>query len=374
MFAKTIIDSDAFLDMPLSSQALYFHLAMRADDEGFVNNPKKIQRMIGASDDDFKVLLAKNFVIAFESGVIVIKHWKIHNYIRGDRITETKYQDEKALLEIKDNGAYTISQEIKEIESLDASDIRKQAYKESSLPYSFTYKIKRAFENKICPICGKTMTTTYRTAMPTIQHNLPISKGGKHELDNISVICDSCNSSVRDTETGELNNADVVEMWDKIIWAENNNVKWFWHPELLSEIDACQTNDGQMSVKCPSNVSIGKDSIGKDSIEKKNSKKENSRMSDRFIPPTIDEIKAYCDERNSSVDPEAFYSFYESKGWMIGKNKMKDWKAAVRTWERSRDNTTKKFNGKEIDEVGKLQRQEYRDYQRQLDEMLGIKK
>lgn len=117
MFAKTIIDSDAFLDMPLSSQALYFHLSMRADDEGFINNPKKIQRMIGASEDDMKVLLAKNFLIAFESGVIVIKHWKIHNYIRADRLTQTAYQEERAMLELKDNGAYTISSDINEADS-----------------------------------------------------------------------------------------------------------------------------------------------------------------------------------------------------------------------------------------------------------------
>ena len=108
MFAKTIIDSDAFLDMPLSTQALYFHLSMRADDEGFINNPKKIQRMIGASDDDLKVLVAKNFVIPFESGIVVIKHWRIHNYIRGDRLHETKYTEEKSLLEVKENGAYTL--------------------------------------------------------------------------------------------------------------------------------------------------------------------------------------------------------------------------------------------------------------------------
>ena len=108
MFAKKIIDSDAFLEMPLSTQALYFHLSMRADDEGFINNPKKIQRMINASDDDMKVLLAKNFIIAFESGVIVIKHWKIHNYIRSDRLVKTAYIDERALLELKENGAYTL--------------------------------------------------------------------------------------------------------------------------------------------------------------------------------------------------------------------------------------------------------------------------
>ena len=108
MFSKTIIDSDAFLDMPLSAQALYFHLSMRADDDGFINNPKKIQRMIGSSDDDMKLLVAKNFIIPFDSGIVVIKHWRIHNYIRNDRYKSTVYQDERAMLEVKDNKAYTI--------------------------------------------------------------------------------------------------------------------------------------------------------------------------------------------------------------------------------------------------------------------------
>lgn len=107
MFAKTIIDSDAFIDMPLSTQALYFHLGMRADDDGFINNPKKIVRMIGASEDDYKLLMAKNFVMPFDSGIIVIKHWKLHNYIPKDRYKPTVYTEEKAMLELKDNGVYT---------------------------------------------------------------------------------------------------------------------------------------------------------------------------------------------------------------------------------------------------------------------------
>jgi len=108
MLTKQILDSDAFMDMPLSSQALYVHLNMRADDDGFVNNPKKIQRMIGASDDDLKLLIAKKFIIPFESGIVVIKHWKMHNYIAKDRYKETVYQEEKSLLEIKDNNSYTL--------------------------------------------------------------------------------------------------------------------------------------------------------------------------------------------------------------------------------------------------------------------------
>ena len=107
MFTQKIIDSDAFLDMPLSSQALYFHLNMRADDDGFVNNPKRIQRTIGASEDDLKLLGAKRFVIGFENGVIVIKHWRMHNTLRKDRYNPTQYQEELALLEVKDNNAYT---------------------------------------------------------------------------------------------------------------------------------------------------------------------------------------------------------------------------------------------------------------------------
>lgn len=109
MFSLQIVDTDAFLDMSQSAQLLYFHLAMRADDDGFVSNVKKITRMVGTNDDDIKILFGKNFVMPFESGVCVIKHWRIHNLIRSDRYNETKYVDEKGLLEIKENGAYTLA-------------------------------------------------------------------------------------------------------------------------------------------------------------------------------------------------------------------------------------------------------------------------
>ena len=111
MFAKTIIDSDAFLEMPTTSQLLYFHLSMRADDDGFVNKPKSLMRMVGCKDDDLKLLFVKKFLIPFESGVVVIKHWKIHNYIRKDTYTETKYKEEKATLELDENSAYRLTEE-----------------------------------------------------------------------------------------------------------------------------------------------------------------------------------------------------------------------------------------------------------------------
>ena len=107
MFALKIVDSDAFLDMPDSAQNLYFHLAMRADDDGFISNPKKIMRMIRASDDSMKILLAKRFILSFDTGLVVIKHWRLHNYIAKDRYTETIYKEEKEKLFIKANGAYT---------------------------------------------------------------------------------------------------------------------------------------------------------------------------------------------------------------------------------------------------------------------------
>jgi len=209
MFAKTIIDSDAFLDMPLSTQALYFHLSMRADDDGFINNPKKIQRMVGASDDDLKLLAAKNFIIPFDSGIVVIKHWKIHNYIQSDRYKPTVYVEEKAMLEVKPNSAYRLDTE--------------------------------------------------------------------------------CIQDVSKTDT---------------------------------------------------QVRLGKVRLGKDSIE------VEKRAA--FTPPAIDDVANYCRERNNNVDAQRFIDFYASKGWMIGKNKMKDWKAAVRTWEQ-RDKTEPAKPNKALD-------------------------
>lgn len=108
MFSLQIVDTDAFLEMPQSSQLLYFHLAMRADDEGFVSNPRKIMKILGSGDDDFKVLIAKKFILPFESGICVIKHWLIHNLIRMDRFGETSYKKERSLLTIKDNKSYSL--------------------------------------------------------------------------------------------------------------------------------------------------------------------------------------------------------------------------------------------------------------------------
>ena len=203
MFAKTIIDSDAFLEMPLSTQALYFHLSMRADDDGFINNPKKIQRFIGASEDDLKLLCAKNFIIPFESGIVVIKHWKIHNYIQKDRYKETVYIEEKQALKIKENNAYTL---------------------------------------------------------------------------------------------------DLNEVYTDCI---------------------------QDGYSLETQVRLGKDRLGKDSLGEREEKPKKG-----FTPPTLDEVRAYCEERNNGIDAERFIDFYASKGWMVGKNKMKDWKACVRTWEK----------------------------------------
>lgn len=116
-----------FLDMPLTAQALYFHLAMRADDDGFVNNPKKIQRMIGGNDDDMRLLIAKGYLITFDSGIIAIKHWKVHNYIRNDRYKSTVYIEERELLTVVNNiyhilGENGIPNDIPTVAKLDTQD------------------------------------------------------------------------------------------------------------------------------------------------------------------------------------------------------------------------------------------------------------
>lgn len=109
MFTMKIVDSDPFKEMPLSAQALYFHLVMNADDEGFLNNAKSVQRSIMASDDDMKLLIAKDFIIRFESGIMVIKHWKMHNTIQPSRLKPTQYTEERSLLNVKENKAYTLN-------------------------------------------------------------------------------------------------------------------------------------------------------------------------------------------------------------------------------------------------------------------------
>lgn len=107
MFAKTIVTSDDFLDMPMSARCLYFTLGMFADDDGFVNSPKSIMRQVGSSNDDMNLLIAKKYLIIFENGVIVIKHWRIHNYIQKDRYNPTKYIEQKETLYLDNNKAYT---------------------------------------------------------------------------------------------------------------------------------------------------------------------------------------------------------------------------------------------------------------------------
>lgn len=110
MFAKTVIESDLFLDMPQSTQLLYFHLSMRADDDGFINNPKSIMRNVKCNDDDLKLLIAKQFIIPFETGIVVITHWKIHNYIRNDRKHPTKYLEEFEQLILNKDNSYSLCQ------------------------------------------------------------------------------------------------------------------------------------------------------------------------------------------------------------------------------------------------------------------------
>ena len=203
MFDKRVVESDKFTDLPNSSKALYFMAGMSADDKGFFQ-PRRLQKMCGFTDDDFKILLAKGFFIAFDSGVMVVTDWNKNNWLDSRRITETEYLDELNLLKL------------------------------------------------------------------------------------------------------------INERYELI--GENDNAK-----PMLSQ------------------NSIDKNSIEENRIDKSN----------RFIPPTLEEVSAYCKERNNNVNPERFIDFYESKGWLVGKSKMKDWKASVRTWERD-TNTTKEIKREDM--------------------------
>lgn len=201
MFSKTIIETDFFLNLPVSSQLLYFHLSMQADDDGFVSGPKRIMRTIGASEDDLSMLLAKRFLLGFKSGVVVIKHWLIHNTIRKDRYNETTCQ--------------------KELKTLCFNEY--QAYTEKD---------------------GKPLVNQSETQV----------RLGKVRLDKVSI----------DKEEQNTNNMNKI-----------------------------------------------------------------------FRKPSLKMVSDYCEERNSSVDPEVFFDNYESSGWIKANGqKVKNWKATIRTWER----------------------------------------
>lgn len=139
MISQDIVESDAFLEMPISTQALYFHLNMNADDDGFVS-PRRVMRMVGASDDDLKVLITKRFVLRFESGVVVVKHWLIHNLIRSDLYKETTYVQEKALLGLNEYGAYTEMRDgvspLKQIEAPEWLKKRRGELRTANVPLS----------------------------------------------------------------------------------------------------------------------------------------------------------------------------------------------------------------------------------------------
>ena len=111
MFSIDVIDTDKFLDMPVSTQALYFHFGMRADDDGFVSSPKKIAKIANCTNDDLRILISKGYVIPFDSGVIVITDWKANNLIKNDRYKPTRYQEEFKKLEVKD-GSYIANQTV----------------------------------------------------------------------------------------------------------------------------------------------------------------------------------------------------------------------------------------------------------------------
>lgn len=192
MFSKTVVESDSFLSLPATAQNLYFHLGMSADDEGFLNNAKKVQRLVLANEDDLKRLEEEEFIIRFESGVVAISHWNLNNYIQKDRKKRTIFEEEKSQLKRLENGMYT-----------------------------------KCIQN------GYKMDTQY---------------------------------------------------------------------------------------------SIDKFSLEKEKINKKEK---------AFKKPTLEQVSQYCQTRKNQVDPQRFLSYYDSNGWKVGRNSMKDWKAAVRTWERS---------------------------------------
>lgn len=255
MFAKTVVLSDAFLDMPPSARCLYFTYGMLADDDGFVNNPKSVMRQCGSTDEDIRQLVDGGYIIKFDSGVIAITAWRVNNLIKNDRYVPTACTKEKKMLNAMDSGFY--------VESTCGLESEKKSDCYVEMTYGSDNSIKSASHVPVSePSCIHSGSTTGTKVEPTLNQS-----------------------------------GTEVEPQDR----------------------------------------LGKVSIGQDN--KKTSAHEGAHACEDpkrkfFTPPTVEEVREYCRSRNNNVDPEQFCSFYESKGWMVGQNRMKDWKAAVRTWER----------------------------------------
>ena len=161
MFDKTITNNDNFLEMPDSTQNLYFHLSMEADDDGFVDNWKSIMRMTGKKEDDLKLLIAKRFIIPFETGVIVIKHWRINNYLRKDRYHQTKYLKEKSLLTIEENEEYELKKDFGiPIGNREENSIEENSIEENSIVECIEQKKQDTIYDFLQKELGRTLSST----------------------------------------------------------------------------------------------------------------------------------------------------------------------------------------------------------------------
>lgn len=276
MFAKTIVLSDAFLDMPPSARCLYFTYGMLADDDGFVNNPKSVMRQCGSTDEDIRQLVDGGYIIKFDSGVIAITAWRVNNLIKNDRYAPTVCAKEKKMLKTTDSGFY--------VESTYGSESEEK----SDCYVEITYG----------------SDNSAKSASP-----VPIPES-------------SCIHSGSTTGT---------------------NVEPKWNQSGTNLVPDPEPTRNQPGAKVEPQDSIGEFSIGE--VIKKTSAHGGAHACEEpkrkfFTPPTVEEVREYCRSRNNNVDPEQFCSFYESKGWMVGQNRMKDWKASIRTWERNREHAS----------------------------------
>ena len=239
MFSLDIVNTDEFMDLPCSAQALYFHLGMRADDDGFIPNPKRVFQNIGAKASDLKKLAEKDYVVLFDSGVCMIRDWKTNNFVRKDRYTPTRYQREK-----------------------------------DSLPNGIPDDVPDGIPLGMPPVDpGKDRSGQVRTGKDSSGKD-----GGEAPL--------PCPA------------ADAVSA----------------------------KPDGRDAASIPPPQCCGTEAPPF---------RQGGHARPRFIPPKLEEVKAYCLQRHNGIDPEGFLDFYTANGWTQGKGKpIRDWQAAVRTWER----------------------------------------
>ncbi len=319
MLSKSVVETDRFRDLPLAAQALYLHLNMEADDDGFLCSARSTARSVGAGREELEALVSAGFLLCFDSGVVLIRHWLVSNALRPDRHRSTAFIDERAMVTLDRSGVYRLKTEEDRLaeagtEGDDAENCPPSAAltEDKSASPADNGQPSAAFSAHWTDSCQPTDNQTPPTdsQTPPIDSQMQKADSQMPPTDSQMQKADSRFPSQVRLGEGRLGKVRSEEVKEK---------------EREGKQSAPARTHGSFDM--PS--ADGRADAGRRDAERS---APSLPFSPSFTPPTADEVAAYCRKQGADIDAERFCSFYASKGWRVGSQPMRDWRAAVRTW------------------------------------------